>query len=384
MESGVEEPLSALTVCVDLYWQNSQYVFELLLRVPGNQKEFNLLTETIPEEGAQRENALTRIRTEIMAGKGPDVFICNSSPLQSGKDGLFLFPRQAMENRIFLPLDDYIAQAEQMEWDRLQPQVMEAGRNEEGQLLVPLTYEIGIKAVEKSGYTPSFDRPSTWEEMAESSDPTARELARNVLMYDPLGDLADYENDTLAYTEEELVAYFLRYGEIWGAQPKGAAEILHLYVGEGSLRASGSDPIDLRDTDYWMLSGYNRQGGVTATVASFAGINRNTLYPEEAFRVIDTLLEKRNQSNSAVYKYLQGLPVHMDLGTMEAMLHGQYMNEWNLQQFTQLREEINVVKFGTALELVLCDAWRRDAEEEELRENVHESCTKMNMMLAES
>ena len=111
--------------------------------VPGYGTDFKVDYTYLPRTGAERESQLTSIRTEILAGKGPDIFICccpnfnydNSKPL-------FLFPNQVMERRAFLPLDSYLENAEYMEWDKLFQPVMEAGKNEEGQQLLPMSYQI--------------------------------------------------------------------------------------------------------------------------------------------------------------------------------------------------------------------------------------------------
>lgn len=81
-----------------------------------------------------RDQQLQRLRTEILAGKGPDIFLTDVynhvvGDAEIGKWGvegkgpLFNFPAQAMKNRLFLPLDDYIAQAQFMEFDQLTPRL---------------------------------------------------------------------------------------------------------------------------------------------------------------------------------------------------------------------------------------------------------------------
>ena len=47
-----------------------------LYGLPGYEQDFILQVESIEAKGINRDNALTRLRTEIMAGDGPDLFIC--------------------------------------------------------------------------------------------------------------------------------------------------------------------------------------------------------------------------------------------------------------------------------------------------------------------
>ena len=93
--------------------------------------------EFAPKCGDERDAYMTALRTEIMAGKGPDVFVTLSGygshwddaslSKLCREDSLFQFPKQAMERNMFLPLDDYIEKARFMEWDKLTTIIMETG-----------------------------------------------------------------------------------------------------------------------------------------------------------------------------------------------------------------------------------------------------------------
>ena len=63
--------LPRLSVLVDLPSAGSGSVDDFFSYVPGNGKSFLIITETLPPEGQERSAALTRIRTEILAGKAP-------------------------------------------------------------------------------------------------------------------------------------------------------------------------------------------------------------------------------------------------------------------------------------------------------------------------
>lgn len=124
--------LPALSLCVDISSAEFRDVRSFLEGVPGFGREFNVEYELLSNDQSERGNQITRIRTEIMAGKGPDVFICYTPLFESAGDFLFRYPGKSMLNRIFLPLDDYIAEAQYMKMDELLPAVMEAGKSKEG------------------------------------------------------------------------------------------------------------------------------------------------------------------------------------------------------------------------------------------------------------
>ena len=87
----------------------------------------DVVLEIVPRSGVERETAIDRIRTEIMSGKGPDVFIvpCGDGYLTS-EPSLFPVPEKTLEAGIFLPLDEYIENAQFMDWDKQTAVVMEA------------------------------------------------------------------------------------------------------------------------------------------------------------------------------------------------------------------------------------------------------------------
>lgn len=371
-EDKGSEPVT-LNVCVDLRESGGRAVSDLLLSTPGAGTEFTVLTETIPEEGADRENALTRIRTEILAGKGPDVFICDTALMRWEGPVLFPFPRQVMENRVFLPLDSYLEKAGFIEWDKFLPKIMEAGRNEEGQQLLPMGYELKMFVAEKSLGEPEF------------SCPLDEGLNLYMPFYDVLGEFADYGKDELALTEEELFKEYKEQIDAFKAVDHTQLPVQIAYVTDGGLMVMGENQpelLDLDKTEYWMMSGKNLSGGATADITAFAGINRNTGHPEEAFKVVDFLLSRENQAGSAIYN--NALPVHADLYSKEAPWHGSTMSEGNFEQFKELRDSVSAAKFYTPLESLVYEGWDLNADEGKLRELVHKAYMKMNMYLAES
>lgn len=127
--------------------------------------------EVLPAEGAERETTLSRIRTEIMSGKGPDVFLCNCvSPGDTETQALFPFPRKIMGSGVFLPLDDLIPKAQFLEWEKLNPPVMEAGKAGQEQIVLPTAYSLPLSFFLRSDVEP-YPEETTWAEAAKGDDP---------------------------------------------------------------------------------------------------------------------------------------------------------------------------------------------------------------------
>ena len=391
--------LPVVKLCVDLpqydYESVTSGAKDFLKMIPGGSSDFQVEYEIVPTEGAERDGVLTRLRTEIATGKGPDVFICSCFNF-GGKQGLFKFPKQAMKNRIFLPLDDYIAGAQYMELDKLTGVVMDAGKGEEGQLILPLAYE-GLTGYmfDKSKYELSETLPMKWYEMGESNDNLAAFSASIAIFNNLFGEIADYENDTPAISKDELLkaaqtAIDLDQRRMNGELGGKLWEEEGVTVMEFDIRFGETPPIfDVDAPDYIMVPAYNISGGITANISAFTGINRNTAYPEQSFLLLDLLLSKRGQQSFQIYDCIPGIPVHEELGHPSEPIDGRCMSENNFKSFAEVRDQINAVKFGTPIDAEIDDnlfeAYRNsDRQSATLEKLVSEAYTTMKMMLAES
>ena len=66
--------------------------------------------QTLPGEGPERETEIEKLRTEIMAGKGPDVYLLESDQDNIAEVRSYLLenPYQAMQSGALAPLDEYM------------------------------------------------------------------------------------------------------------------------------------------------------------------------------------------------------------------------------------------------------------------------------------
>ena len=165
-----------IRLVTDVYWDQTN-LNSALRTVPGNGREFHVSFEPLPRDEPARDNYLTRMRAEMMAGKGPDVFLmdmtCSFKSLSanSGKllYPLFRFPEQAMDNRLFLPLDEYM-EASSTNYDAFRADLMEACSNEEGQQILPLTYAVDTVPLKEGTYDFPEESTLTQQGMLESGD----------------------------------------------------------------------------------------------------------------------------------------------------------------------------------------------------------------------
>ncbi|MBP3704061.1 MAG: extracellular solute-binding protein, partial [Clostridia bacterium] len=181
------EETGALKICVDLSSFLEVYAPGMGNSIEGSSQQYamkefeadltaylqmnsldpiELEIEYIPEHGnSERNTVISRLRTEIMSGKGPDIFLMGSN---SGDiEPLFKVPEKNMANGIFLPLNDYIENAQFMEFDKLVPGVMSAGQYDGEQYILPLTYTMPLTFYNASEVQHTASKTMTWEQMTE-------------------------------------------------------------------------------------------------------------------------------------------------------------------------------------------------------------------------
>ena len=380
--------LKTVSILVDLADGTAEEITKTLNKVPGFGEDFIYQIEVLPPlfQKQDRDNIMTRVRTEIMAGKGPDLFLCSHRlyGYDAGPDDMpfFKFPVQAMSNRIFLPLDDYIEEAGNIDWDSMQPVVMEGGRNQEGQQIVPLSYTFET-AIFDGSYTPEAKFPMTWQQMTEDPDPNIR-AASYGHMYNIIGELADYSKDAPAFTEEELLGWVTKQYDIWQTVPKEYRDVKCIMMDQGYLSDLDENFSLGGKEEYTMIPLCNISGGVTANITTFAAINRNARYPDEAFKVIEYLLDPEVQQTSTLFQFCtQGLPVYTGTGNSDTPSGSRWqMNEANYKAVTEIQEMINVANFPGPVDAGVWGVMGYD--EEERKKSAHEQYVLIEMLLAES
>lgn len=294
------------------------------------------------EEAAEGKSTLTRIRTEMMAGEGPDVFLIGPS---LGWDQLFLMPEKSMDLGLFMPLDDYLDKAQFMEPDRLIDAVVQAGYNEKyGQVLMPLSYQLPVTVFRKEdvSHTPSTE--TVWQDMLADETGVLQSAAGVYFHYDSdvlpfgrlmidqsLGTLADYSQRKLTFTEEEMLQRFEDMLALVEKYHSGELDQVpdHYYAYLGnSFQEYNQDSAFMdripnfsgSDQDFTFIPVYSDDGGVTATVDYFVAINGNTKRPDDAFFILDMLMDPDFQQEASIITeeiFRTDAPVYEDLMTKE-------------------------------------------------------------------
>lgn len=412
-ETGESKEIPWLTMVIDSPVIPSLFVSQFLETIPGYGTEFQVEYELISplnmvtegDSGKPQEDPavrLRRMRTEMMAGKGPDIFLCDcaSSALWQTDDGepycepTFNYPEQAMRNNIFLPLDEYIEKAEHMEWDKLNPKVMAAGSYNGKQYILPLKYHLNVSCFDPAAVDPELAGEYTaLPTMEYTLNPQA--AYTDLLSY--FGQPADYDKDLPSFTEEELLDLALSGLETARKRRDGYFDELLNTPNNGFGGGPVGQYIFWRANPnglpaYTMTPAATQDGGVTAAVSCYAAVNVNTKHPDEAFKVLDCLLSKDTQQRSYITNSVSGVPVYDGLCSPDTPLGMDskwWLSEANYESFCGIKDQISAVRFYTLLDREAAFTLGRaylaeDATEESVKAAAHKAYTTMQMMLAES
>ncbi len=403
-EQEVEET-EKLTVCTGSMQEERVYKLVEEWQKMNNGVETEVIV--IPSDDTLAETKITELRTEIMSGGGPDVFImpCDENTEKEDVPELFPNPEKAMYSDLFLPLDDYILNAEYMDSDGWNQTIMDSGKTDEGQILLPLTYRYYAYVFRNVDFENPQEIPESWEELIAYQNPNLGEfMALETLFSMPytLGKLADYQEEKLLLSEEELqkrVEEIFTWYENSRAEQTGIQPIATGKVGEEFCAML--DAAAIEDGTAIVLP--NDEGGVTAYVTVYAAINRNTEKPDQAFSLLDFLFSDEIMTGDGFpgEDPLTGIGIRCNVqdnyndGISVNLAAAQKMsrNPVSRDLLEQMNRRINEVRYYSNLENELywmvyrCMAWDKDHEPplsaEERREVVHQTYEEMEMQLAE-
>ena len=394
-----------VVICIEESFEQDAYELENYLKATGVETEYEFLV--LPNNIEDREPELTRLRTEIMAGEGPDAFVLNATApgtvTDSGDPLEALFPNaeKSMYSHLFLDLEEMVQNSEIIDLDSCNQVVMDAGVTGDGRFLLPLTYTFSALILDPTALEDPTYVFTSLEELLQSDEETLKGImAWSTFRLFPncLGLLADYEGQNLLVTQDSLTSAIQQSDAFAAFQEEQYSQSPALYQGGSFISTDALTSLAGEETEYDVLPIPNPEGGVTAAVTFYAVINRNAAHPQEAFDFIELLYSPELITG-------QGFEVNgMHYGTMfgygynssyaipvkdTALL--QYIEDsgllpGTLASFQGALERIDSAKVYSDLDLDiynLYETWHFERPEETLEELVERTISSMEMTLAE-
>lgn len=148
--SEENEPITELWVVIDNDDRAGMYGQAGVLTT-AFEKEHQGVTvklEAIPTKEAEREVYLEHLRTQIMAGQGPDAYILPGRETYPGQ--VFKDVAQSMYNGLFADISAYYDADSALHTEELVTAVMDAGCVDDARYVLPLRYEIPVAYVDRA------------------------------------------------------------------------------------------------------------------------------------------------------------------------------------------------------------------------------------------
>ena len=184
--------------------------------------------EFLPASDEERATRIEQLRTEIMAGNGPDIFLMSPYKLEQVgynsyqtelDEGLFSDVEQSMHNGLFYDISALYDADDELNIQELATGVMNAGVIDGARYMLPLRYTYPViyadkEALEKAGMdveSMKSDLNSYFGELLEHGDASWFNGASQIVMtVDPFylfPNLIDYKRGEVLLTTEELVEF---------------------------------------------------------------------------------------------------------------------------------------------------------------------------------
>lgn len=391
--TGCRNEEKSLTICVDSSFMNQAK--DLIDSLQQFNKDIEVKLVVLPKKADEAEIKITEIRTAIMSGEGPDIFLLSTYLRNGAEDPITLFDNveKTMQSEIFLPLDDYMNQAQFMHADAYNPLIFNSGKTEEGQLVLPITYGYNVGAYLKNDDNYSTELPYSWDELVNDKkyDLEKKYIPQLFASFiDVFGEYADYKSNVLLYTEAEMLtrvqeAISLRTETYSLADFENGNKICPI----GIILATAKS-----NENYILNAVPSVEGGITANVSMYAAINRNTRWPQEAFSILDILFSdevmtgrgfmvgEKCYGNSVVVPGLyNGILTHE-----EGCRSSSDISDESLQAFNDLNSRITNVRYYSNLDDDIFEMYQKclyAENEEEQRMIVSQIYKRMQMKLAE-
>lgn len=228
-EPGSSNTLRLVTECSAGTYYMPQSGSFLLLSIENvvayYQKEHPDVTvkvEVLPDTEEARNAKLQELRTEIMAGEGPDVFLLPAGSLTGAEywdmPPLFQDVEEAMGNGLFADLSPWYDEDADLKTEELQQSVMNAGVLDGKRFVLPLGFDLSLflaneSKLQKLGFDLSenafHDLFALYDTVLQTGDPS---LAHGLgLLANPVTNhfshLFDRETENINLEREELVQY---------------------------------------------------------------------------------------------------------------------------------------------------------------------------------
>lgn len=283
-----EEKQDTLTICTE---EALLYDVEEVVRYFKDSQEtpVDIQISYIPSKQEDRASVCKRWRTELMVGKGADLYIMKDYGISrnisvSEEEMLLADPNKLLTSGVFLDLSEYIREDE--DFQSCFAPVMEAGAVNGRQYIVPFTFNVTLlRSPDGKGSLTYRDCTEPLTDLLESGK-LGELSAADLLFYvkDWIGNSFDYQNGKVMFSPED-VSQILEYAvdEAQKGIKEGSYEVVSI---QNDRYPHTSFGIEMEIPEYQYLPFPTLDGRFSATIFSYGAIGRTCKDPDLAYEFL--------------------------------------------------------------------------------------------------
>ena len=326
----------------------------------GVEGEIEVRIQRLPDDKEEREIEIQKMRTEIMAGKGPDVYLLDGKQ-ENGEEFLPLLenPYQTMQSGALAPLDELMEKDSYWKDDTYSDVILKAGQYDGHQYILPMSVSYYVLPRQQDMEEMSGDTLGEWLEQARNSQDTRLKTAFWASLWAQSGrwiqPAADYERGEVLFNKEKWMEFSDQYFQFHINAGEEVHETDNWYYFEMLSSAMFSDktsPIDLQVVP-------DLDGRKMAAIQTYGAVGMSSDLKQEAYDFLMLFLNDRTQKYQkehsedsmklpAFYGYLDKSFTPVQENAFEVWMN--YPSEEVLQEMQQSFRELDGAYFLTGAE----------------------------------
>lgn len=349
-ESTQNSPKKELLVVTDFLFQKQ--VIEAADFMMDINDEYTIQVETLSEDYDLREKETKKLQTQIMAGKGPDVYILNATMENQKYEGTPFFknPYKIMESGALAPLDTYMKKDSYWKDSTYKKELLEAGKYNKRQYIIPFSCDYFVFCSPTDGEQMKGETIKEWLQQVEDSG--SQELKNAMSLRLTAGrwfsPAIDYETKKILFSKEQWSDFALSYLNLRSNESvyieNNPYTITNLFLNE-----------DLKGKTLQFIP--NMQGKKVAAVKAYGAVGMSSSFKDEAYQFLmlflnDTIESEMQKVDKATriqgYIDQEGIPVQE--AAIRAKAKMQSVDESTAEQVCKTFSEIEDAFFVTDVE----------------------------------
>ena len=316
----------------------------------------------LPDDKEKREIEIQKLRTEIMAGKGPDVYIMVPEPENTVEEVMPLLenPYQTMQSGALASLDEFMEKDSYWEESTYNKNILKAGQYDGRQYIIPMSVEYYVLPRADNMEKMTGDTLQEWLAQAtDSEDFRLKQAFYNLEVQSArwIQPAADYETAKVKFDKEqwkELAQDSLRFDADVGEEVI-SSDIDSRYGFEVSTAALYSDKQSTINPQIVP----DMEGRKMASIMSYGAVGMSSDLKQDAYDFLMLFLSDRTQeyrrehSDSsmilpAFWGYIDSIYVPVQESALKAWMN--YPAEEILQEMRGSLRELDGAFFLTSVE----------------------------------